>query len=131
MFTLPPGGPASMDTLPGAGEFPRTDPRRVGQRHRFTYGVINTGLARWDWESGQQEMFSYGPNTWSEEPVFVPRAGATDESHGWLVATVLNYGAARTELMVFDAHRVSDGPVARFACPYALPLGFHGAFAAM
>jgi carotenoid cleavage dioxygenase-like enzyme len=128
MFTLAPDGRASMDTLPGAGEFPRTDPRRVGLRHRFTYGVINTGLARWDWESSQQEAFSYGPNTWSEEPVFVPRPGATDESHGWLVTTVLNYGAARTELAVFDARGIADGPVARFACPYALPLGFHGAF---
>jgi carotenoid cleavage dioxygenase len=41
---------------------------------------------------------------------------------------MLNFRAARTELCIFDASRVATGPVARLACPYALPLGFHGAF---
>jgi carotenoid cleavage dioxygenase-like enzyme len=128
LITLAPDGRADMATLPGAGEFPRTDPRRVGLRHRFTYGVVDRGVARWDWESGTQDKFDYGPETWSEEPVFAPRPGASGEAHGWLVATMLNFRAARTELCIFDASRVSGGPVARFACPYALPLGFHGAF---
>jgi carotenoid cleavage dioxygenase len=117
-----------MDALPGTGEFPRMNPRHVGAKHRFTYGVIANGIARWDLATGKHETFSYGPNTWSEEPVFTPRPGAIDETDGWLTATVLNYGAGRTELAIFDARRVSDGPVTKLACPYALPLGFHGAF---
>jgi carotenoid cleavage dioxygenase-like enzyme len=126
--TLAGDGQASMNMLAGTGEFPRTDPRRVGLRHRFTYAVIDRGLARWDWKSGQGQTYSYGPGTWSEEPVFVPRPGSTDEADGWVVATVLNYAAARTELVVFDAHNISNGPVVTFACPYPLPLGFHGTF---
>ncbi len=129
MITLAANGRAAMDALIGVGEFPRTDPRRVGLQHRFTYGVITSGVARWDWETGARDNFEYGPDTWSEEPVFIPLPGANDETDGWLVATMLNFRAERTELCIFDARRVSDGPVARFACPYALPLGFHGAFA--
>ena len=130
LITLTPDGRAEMAVLPGRGEFPRIDPRRVGTRHRFTSGVIDGGIARWDWDSGRQETFAYGADTWSEEPVFVPRPGGTEESDGWLVATMLNERAARTELAVFDARRIGDGPLARLACPYSLPLGFHGAFAA-
>jgi all-trans-8'-apo-beta-carotenal 15,15'-oxygenase len=36
----------------------------------------------------------------------------------------------RTELHVLDARKPSDGPVASFALPYAVPLGFHGAWRA-
>jgi len=130
ILTLAPDGRANMAVLPGPGEFPRTDPRRVGTRHRFTYGVFGGGIARWDWETGRQEPFALGADYWSEEPVFVPRNGGTDEADGWIVATALNQRAARTELVVFDARRIAAGPLARLACPYPLPLGFHGAFAA-
>jgi all-trans-8'-apo-beta-carotenal 15,15'-oxygenase len=128
LFTLHADGRSELATHDGTGEFPRIDPRRVGLRHRFTSGVVDGGVARWDWEKGGVDTFSYGAGTWSEEPVFAPRPGATDESDGWLVATVLNHRARRTELAVFDARRVGDGPVARLACPYPLPLGFHGTF---
>ena len=130
MLTLSPSGRATIDFLPRPGEFPRIDPRRTGSRHRYTYGVINQGVSRWDWETGEIDSYSYGADTWAEEPVFVSRTGATQETDGWILATVLNYGSARTDLCVFDARRISDGPVARYSCPYALPLGFHGAFVA-
>jgi carotenoid cleavage dioxygenase-like enzyme len=129
LLTLGVDGRAEVATLPGAGEFPRVDPRRVGLRHRYTYGTGAGGVARWDWERGLQEGFDHG-RAWSEEPVFVPRPGGSAEDDGWLVHTVLRYDAGRTELAVFDARAIADGPVAILACPYALPLGFHGAFVA-
>jgi all-trans-8'-apo-beta-carotenal 15,15'-oxygenase len=126
-ITLHADGRSELAAFDGVGEFPRANPRHTGQRHRFTYGVTNGGVGRWDLESGQREVFDYGPNTWSEESVFVPRRGG-GEANGWLLTTMLDYGAGRTDLCVFDARRVSDGPVARLACPYTLPLGFHGVF---
>ena len=130
LITLKADGRADMAMLPGAGEFPRTDPRRVGERHRYTYGVTNGGVARWDWDTGVQNRHDYGSETWSEEPVLIPRPGGSGENDGWLIQTTLNYRAARTELCILDARRVADGPIAKLACPYALPLGFHGAFVA-
>ena len=127
-ITLSASGSARLEAFHGTGEFPRMNPRHVGLKHRFTYGVVANGVARWDLTNGARDAFDYGPNTWSEEPVFIPRGPARSEGDGWLVATVLNYGASRTELAIFDARSISDGPVARLACPYALPLGFHGAF---
>jgi all-trans-8'-apo-beta-carotenal 15,15'-oxygenase len=130
LMTLHADGRATSAMLPGSGEFPRTDPRRVGERHRYTYGVTNGGVARWDWQTGTQDRHDYGDQTWSEEPVFIPRPGGTDESDGWVIQTTLNYRAARTELCILDARRVSDGPIAKLACLYPIPLGFHGAFVA-
>jgi carotenoid cleavage dioxygenase-like enzyme len=71
---------------------------------------------------------AWRPDFWSEEPVFVPRGSG--ETDGWVLATRLNLRTEKTELAVFDARSLDDGPVALLTCPYALPLGFHGAFAA-
>ena len=97
---------------------------------RYTYGVVESGVARWDWDSGRTETFIHGADFWAEEPVFVPRGSRSGETDGWVLATRLNLRAEKTELAVFDARGLDDGPVALLACPYALPLGFHGAFSA-
>ena len=130
LITLPASSTGSIAKLPGSGEFPRIDPRRVAMRHRFTHGVTQGGVATWDWEKGVSETYLHPPGTWSEEPVFVPRKGASGERDGWLVQTALDPHAGRTMLCIFDARRTQDGPIARLSCPYALPLGFHGAFVA-
>jgi all-trans-8'-apo-beta-carotenal 15,15'-oxygenase len=126
LITLHADGRAELERLQGAGEFPRIDPRLVGERHRYTYGVTPGGVARWDWRTGRRAIVDYGADYWAEEPIFVPRRG--EGRDGWIVQTRLNLRSAQTELVVLDARGVEDGPVAVLACPYALPLGFHGAF---
>jgi carotenoid cleavage dioxygenase len=130
MIVLPAAGGAGTITPldEGVGEFPRIDPRRVGMRHRYSHGIVESGVATWDWDRGAREVFAYPADARSEEPVFVPRGG--DERDGWLVQTVLDTRSARTLLCIFDARRTGDGPIARYACPYPLPLGFHGTFVA-
>jgi len=128
LLTFHPDGRASTETHKGIGEFPRIDPRRVGIEHRYTYGVTGSGIASWDWQSGRQSIYMYGSDYWAEEPIFVPRPGGSTENDGWLVATVLNTRSGITELAFFDARNIADGPIALYACPYALPIGFHGIF---
>ncbi|MBM3482274.1 MAG: hypothetical protein FJX66_03120 [Alphaproteobacteria bacterium] len=45
-----------------------------------------------------------------------------------MVGTSLDFRAGITRLSVFEAARLSDGPIAQAALPYALPMGFHGKF---
>ena len=80
-----------MDVASRHRRIPAHDPRHVGSQHRYTYGVMPTASRAGTWQTGKHDTFSYGPDTWSEEPVFTPRQGATDETDGWLMATVLNY----------------------------------------
>jgi all-trans-8'-apo-beta-carotenal 15,15'-oxygenase len=58
----------------------------------------------------------------------VRRPGTTAEAEGWLVGTTLDTNTKRTQLHLFDARNLADGPVAVATLPYALPLGLHGSF---
>ncbi len=45
-----------------------------------------------------------------------------------LIGTTLNLDAKATELHLFDARRIADGPVASWRSDVALPLSFHGSW---
>lgn len=136
---LHPDGSATSEPIAEApGEFPRVDDRYTGRRHRYTWHVADSGsvgtpyrangLAGLDWRTERLDRFDFGSTVLAEEHVFVARRPDSAEGDGWLVGTALDLKAERTLLQVFDARRVSDGPLCQWAAPYALPLGFHGAW---
>jgi all-trans-8'-apo-beta-carotenal 15,15'-oxygenase len=63
-----------------------------------------------------------------EEAVFVARPGGSGELDGWLLAPAVNLKAHATELHVFDARRVADGPLCTWRAPVVLPVSLHGTF---
>ncbi|MBD8525770.1 carotenoid oxygenase family protein [Pseudomarimonas arenosa] len=88
------------------------------------------GISRIDLQRGAVDHFDYGDHCMVEEHRFVadparPRPGA-----GWLVGTVLDWRRQQSGLSILDAERLSAGPLAQAWLPHALPLGFHGWFAA-
>lgn len=76
--------------------------------------------------TGKADVFDFGPDHCAEEHQFVPRPGSSRELDGWLVGTTLNLKARATELHVFEASRVSAGPVCSWRADVPLPVGFHG-----
>ncbi|KQV62554.1 MULTISPECIES: carotenoid oxygenase family protein [unclassified Caulobacter] len=117
-------------------EFPRSDPRFAGQVRRYSVHVTNErpdrplfqGVAVRDWKRETDQVFDFGPRHLVEETVFVPRPGSSEELDGWLVGTTVNLDAKATELHVFDARHVQQGPIAAWRAPVALPVTFHGVF---
>lgn len=112
-------------------EFPSSDSRLAGLPRRWTThvtahrgGLFAHGIATWDWQRGHQDRFDFGDDHLVEEFLFKPRGGG--ERDGWLIGTTLNLQARATELHIFDAARVSEGPVATWRADMPLPLGFHG-----
>ncbi len=136
LVTLHANGRAEMVSSGVIAEFPKADPRRVGQRRDLTVHTagetadrpLPTGLAVHDWLSGRTDSFDFGAGHVVEEAVFVPRPGRSDERDAWLVTPSINLRAGVTELHVFDAGRVADGPLATWRAEVALPAGFHGAW---
>lgn len=132
MATLHADGRAELQRSGHLGEFPQTDRRRQGQRRDLTAIIDDSGgrkLNLMNWRSGICESFDFGAHHLVQEHLFAPKPGRSDESGVWLVGITLNTRARATELHVFDAEAVGDGPVATWRSRHAAPYGFHGAWA--
>ena len=122
-------------------EFPTVDPRRSTRRNRYLtlltadnsaapgHGMLSS-VSRYDHKRERLDTYRYPDTQLPEEHLFVPQPGSDDENEGWIVGTSLDFQAARTLLNVFEAGNLTAGPIASATLPYALPLGFHGKFAA-
>jgi all-trans-8'-apo-beta-carotenal 15,15'-oxygenase len=132
------GRAATANLLDGA-EFPRVMPEVIGQRHRRlavlssdrrnpslaldTVNLVNV-------DTGQADSWRFGAGWRVEEHVLVPRRGARGELDGYLVGVAQDTAAGTSVLTVFDAARVSTGPLALAHLPYHTPHCFHGNFLA-
>jgi carotenoid cleavage dioxygenase-like enzyme len=138
LIALHADGKAEMTRLDSVAEFPRGDPRFAGLDRRYSVHAtvgspdrpVFQGVAVHDWKREREARFVFGPRHLVEEMVFVPRPGSSAEFDGWLVGTSVNLDARATELHVLDARRVEDGPLVTWRANQALPMTFHGAFAA-
>ena len=136
LLTIPRTGSPRLESTGVAAEFPRTDNRVGTGPHRYTLHATGQspdrplfrGVGVHDWKTQTAAAFDFGPDHVVEEMVFTPRPGATEEFDGWIVGPTLNLRAGRSELHVFDARRVADGPVASWQAELAIPAGLHGMF---
>ncbi len=140
-LNLADGSARQTDTTLAAVEFPNFDTRHTGLRtgtlvlmqRRGKAGMlavqgVDTVLAL---RGERMQHYQYGAGWLAEEHVFVPRSAATSaEGDGWVLGTAYDTARDRTALHVFEAARLTDGPVARMLLPYGLPLGLHGQFVA-
>ena len=132
---VPKSGSAKTDTHDLVGEFPVVDPRiKIGGGHRVFMGC-RSGRSPWmnavggcDTRTGRTDVFSFGADTLVEEHLFVPRDGVSNQHAGWLVGTHFDVKKQQTGLAIFDAERISEGPLVRASMGRAVPLGFHGWF---
>jgi carotenoid cleavage dioxygenase len=130
------GRVATTRLLDGA-EFPRVMPQVVGRRHRrlavLSSDARNDSLVLdtvnvVDVDSGKADSFRFGAGWQAEEHVLVPRQNARFETDGYLVGVAQDTLNQAGVLTVFDAARVSAGPVAMARLPYRTPHCFHGNF---
>ena len=83
-----------------------------------------------------EEQWIPGEHKFAMEPFFVPRSGKDlDEDDGWVVALVhdaryedSDFGGRGTEMVIIDAKKFSEGPVARLRLPKYVPYGVHGSW---
>jgi carotenoid cleavage dioxygenase-like enzyme len=138
MITLSPDGEARLERTEAAAEFPGADPARSGWPRALTVHLTGDaarplfhGLATWNWSTHRPDAFDFGTPHLVEEAAFAARPGATGELEGWLLVSSVNLAAKASELHVFDARRIADGPLCTWRAEAALPVGLHGAFSAV
>jgi carotenoid cleavage dioxygenase len=129
------------------GEFPRIDDRHATQAHRHGWllvsdrekpfegpggrasGLIMNSIGHIDFTNGRQATWWAGPQTIVQEPCFVPRSPGSPEGDGYLVAVLDNVVTNYSDLGIFDAQHIADGPFARAKLPFRLRSGLHGNWA--
>lgn len=121
-----------LDDTPG--EFPRINENLLGRKTRYGYVAKATasplplldGTIKYDFHTGESQIYEHGKGRYGGEAVFVSRPGATREDDGWLVTYVYDTDAQTSELIVIDAQAMTEEPVARVLLPQRVPYGFHG-----
>ena len=133
--------------FPQIGEMPMIDLRFATMRTRhFWFGTNNpalgpmlprgpkgppfTCLGHFDADTGVLDFWYAGPDSSPEEPVFVPRSPDAEQGDGWLMSVVGRRAENRTDFVILDARRLSDGPVATIRLPGRIHEGFHGIWVA-
>jgi all-trans-8'-apo-beta-carotenal 15,15'-oxygenase len=115
-------------------EFPQFDQRHSTQQTAVQFGVtMNSNPNNREYDSisayyantGKLDSYSFGAGVVVEEPIFVAKDNGS-EGQGYLINTSLDYARGHTQVTVFDARHISDGPLALAKLPYYMPLGFHG-----
>jgi len=115
------------------GEFPRINDSLSGQDYRYAYSAhwwgdsLDSAPAyKHDMHNARTEVHDFGPGCVSLEPVFVPRADATEEDDGYMMAYVYNGRRAASDVVIWSAQDFSGPPLAIIELPVRVPFGFHG-----
>jgi carotenoid cleavage dioxygenase len=129
------------------GEFPRIDDRYAMHAYRHGWmlvqdpskpfdmpggrsaaGMIMNTLAHVDHATGRQQTWFAGPTTTLQEPCFVPKSPGSGEGEGYIVQVANRLPEQRADLLVFEALRIGEGPIAAAKLPLRLRFGLHGNF---
>lgn len=116
-------------------EFPRPDERFFGQPYRYAFtmalpegefAIAATRLYKHDIVEGTREVHDFGEGRYPGEFAFVPRSADAPEGDGWMIGLVVDLPGETTDLVILDATRFAEAPVASIRIPHRVPPGFHG-----
>lgn len=118
-------------------EFPMINSRRYGQRTRYSYHVsfaeaetvLFDGLVKYDSETGSIQQYRFGEGFYGSESPFAPRDNPRGEDDGYVVSFVSVPAEERSELQIFDARDITQGPLCRALIPQRIASGFHSCWA--
>lgn len=113
-----------------APELPSFNPRIKCRKHRFVYGVTDTGKSTFLDGLVKYDAQTRSHTVWSEfgqspgEPIFVADPEADEEDGGVLLSVVLDGTAGKSYLIVLDAKTMTE--VGRANVGSVVGFGFHG-----
>ena len=135
-------GQASVDQIyAGAMEFPQVNRANWTRPYRYGYSVAvdedndvpervtqaETGLYKYDLQSGEVDKFAPGLEATPGEPMFIPASdSASGEDEGYIATFLYDNNTETSSFALFDATNLSQGPIAKVQLPVRVPVGFHG-----
>lgn len=124
-------------------EFPRIDERFAMEPYRHGWaacddtqsggaptslggGLSLNAIAHFDHLEGRVDVWRAEEDTAVQEPQFVPRSASSPEGDGFLLVAINRLADMHSDLVILDALRVAEGPIARLRMPMRLRAGLHG-----
>jgi carotenoid cleavage dioxygenase-like enzyme len=128
-----------------AAEFPHVDDRYVGRPYRYGFmqatdptkpynaeragpvmGFFFNTFLTMDTRTGKADTWFAGDTSSTQEPVFAPKSATAPEGEGYVMGIVNRRAENRSDLVILDAQRMAEGPVATVKIPVRLKYGIHG-----
>jgi carotenoid cleavage dioxygenase len=120
-------------------EFPRINDAFEARASRFIYlptrsetltmpnppSASFNALVTLDAATGAMRRHDLG-NRLAGEPIFIPRPGGTGEQDGWIATYAYDPATDTSDLLLLDAARIDEAPVAVIRMPQRVPQGLHG-----
>jgi carotenoid cleavage dioxygenase len=125
--------------------FSRMDDRYLTQPFRYSFNMLIDPTLPWDevrggplrgklantWYrfdhvTGHIDRFWAGDTHALFEPQFIPRRPDAPEGDGYLMGVANNHAQMQSELVIADAQRLEEGPIARVKLPFRLHMQVHG-----
>jgi len=117
-------------------EFGMINSGYAGAPYRYTYAATGKpswflfdGLVKHDLHTGSEQRFAFDDGVYGSETAMAPRVGSSAEDDGYLVTLTTDMNADASYCLVFDAARLSDGPVCKLALPERISSGTHSTWA--
>ncbi len=117
-------------------EFGMINGRLGGRPHRYAYAstgepgwFLFNGVVKHDIFTGAEDAYRYGPGVYGSETAMAPRVGSVEEDDGYVITLTTDMNLDRSECLIFDARRISDGPMARIPLPERISSGTHSTWA--
>jgi carotenoid cleavage dioxygenase-like enzyme len=135
-------GKASVERIYGAPmEFPQVNREYWTKDYRYGYSLVvdaendspelidkaESGLRKYDLKTGEADSYLPGASLIPGEAVFIPASesgGAEDD--GYLASYIYDKNTETSAFCLFDATKVSEGPICKVHLPVRVPVGFHG-----
>ncbi|ORV10943.1 carotenoid oxygenase family protein [Mycobacterium celatum] len=105
-------------------------------KYRYSYAATGKpgwflfdGLVRHDVLTGHEQRYSFGDGVYGSETAMASRGTGGAEDDGYLVTLTTDMNADASYCLIFDAARLSDGPLCKLQLPERISSGTHATWA--
>mmetsp|Transcript_18811 Transcript_18811/g.23082 ORF Transcript_18811/g.23082 Transcript_18811/m.23082 type:complete len:666 (+) Transcript_18811:241-2238(+) len=131
--------------------FGTINPAKSCKKHKYVYASVGTitdkasppqGVVKINTETKESQTWYPKEYEFCGEPMFAPRKrvisdgqeeeikeDSSKEDDGYILSVLFNGVKKESELIVFDASDIAQGPISRVSLGIAVPHGLHGCFA--
>ncbi|MCW2558587.1 MAG: lignostilbene-alpha,beta-dioxygenase-like enzyme, partial [Mycobacterium sp.] len=135
-FNLVTGGVREEQLTDSITEFGMINSGYAASEYRYAYAATGKpawflfdGLVKHDLLTGAEERFAFDDGVYGSETAMAPRWNGASEDDGYLITITTDMNDDASYCLVFDAARVTDGPVCKLALPERVSSGTHSTWA--